>query len=315
MSTISAGTTLTNSLVYTGDQTGNLVLQVAGSNTAVTLDTNKNAILAGNLTVTGSSTHTGNATFGNVTITGAFTGTVANTQVTGLITSGQIASVANTQVTGIIGTAQGGTNSISTPTAGAVAYGTGTAIGYTAAGSSGQALVSAGSSAPAFGTLGISGGGTNSTSTPTAGAVAYGTGTAIGYTAAGTSGQVLKSAGTGTPTWGCVSSAPPTCYGAVGTYVIAFNAGVKGATTVSPGATAAGACLYAATAVTGGTNVGLNARVCCTVGNQFLFGAYNVQCASTRKSLTLSGTWRGMTYTNGRSCANYSSLNLWVRVS
>ena len=88
MSTISAGTTVTNSLVYTGDQTGNLVLQVAGSNTAVTLDTNKNVTLANNLTVTsntttgnlivtGASTHTGNATFGNVTVSGTISGTIS----------------------------------------------------------------------------------------------------------------------------------------------------------------------------------------------------------------------------------------------
>jgi hypothetical protein len=51
------------------------------------------------------------------------------------------------------------------------------------------------------GTLAIANGGTNSTATPTAGTVAYGTGTAIGYTTAGTSGQVLTSAGAGTPTW------------------------------------------------------------------------------------------------------------------
>lgn len=88
MSTISAGTTVTNSLVYTGDQTGNLVLQVAGSTTAVTLDTNKNVTLAnnlsvtsntttGNLIVTGASTHTGNATFGNVTVSGTISGTIS----------------------------------------------------------------------------------------------------------------------------------------------------------------------------------------------------------------------------------------------
>jgi hypothetical protein len=51
------------------------------------------------------------------------------------------------------------------------------------------------------GTLPIANGGTNGTATPTAGAVPYGTGTAFGFTAAGTSGQVLTSAGAGTPTW------------------------------------------------------------------------------------------------------------------
>jgi hypothetical protein len=49
--------------------------------------------------------------------------------------------------------------------------------------------------------LGISSGGTNSTATPTAGGVGYGTGTAHAYTIVGTSGQVLVSGGSGTPTW------------------------------------------------------------------------------------------------------------------
>jgi hypothetical protein len=51
------------------------------------------------------------------------------------------------------------------------------------------------------GILAIANGGTNGSATPTAGAVAYGTGTAYGFTAAGTSGQVLTSAGAGVPTW------------------------------------------------------------------------------------------------------------------
>ena len=59
-------------------------------------------------------------------------------------------------------------------------------------------------------TIAISRGGTNGTATPTAGAIAYGTGTAYAFTAAGTSGQVLTSAGSGTPTW-----ATPTAYATV----------------------------------------------------------------------------------------------------
>ena len=47
----------------------------------------------------------------------------------------------------------------------------------------------------------INRGGTNGTATPTAGGVAYGSGTAYAFTSAGTSGQVLTSAGSGTPTW------------------------------------------------------------------------------------------------------------------
>ena len=51
------------------------------------------------------------------------------------------------------------------------------------------------------GTLAIANGGTNSSSTPTAGAVAYGTGSAYSFTAAGTSGQILQSNGSSAPTW------------------------------------------------------------------------------------------------------------------
>lgn len=51
------------------------------------------------------------------------------------------------------------------------------------------------------GTLAIANGGTNGSATPTAGAVAYGTGTAYAFSAAGTSGYFLKSGGSGAPTW------------------------------------------------------------------------------------------------------------------
>lgn len=56
------------------------------------------------------------------------------------------------------------------------------------------------------GTLPIANGGTNGSATPAAGAVAYGTGTAYDFTAAGTSGQLLTSAGTSAPTWTSQSS-------------------------------------------------------------------------------------------------------------
>jgi hypothetical protein len=50
MSTISAGTTSGTALVSTGDTTGNLVLQVNGTTTAVTLDTAKSMNLSGSYT-------------------------------------------------------------------------------------------------------------------------------------------------------------------------------------------------------------------------------------------------------------------------
>jgi hypothetical protein len=51
------------------------------------------------------------------------------------------------------------------------------------------------------GTLPIANGGTNGTAVPTAGGIAYGSGTAYAFTSAGTSGQVLTSGGAGAPTW------------------------------------------------------------------------------------------------------------------
>ena len=51
------------------------------------------------------------------------------------------------------------------------------------------------------GQVAIANGGTNGTATPTAGGVAYGSGTAYAFSAVGTSGQVLTSGGAGAPTW------------------------------------------------------------------------------------------------------------------
>ena len=51
------------------------------------------------------------------------------------------------------------------------------------------------------GVLPIANGGTNGTATPTLGGVAYGTGTAFAFTAAGTSGYVLTSQGAAAPIW------------------------------------------------------------------------------------------------------------------
>ena len=57
-----------------------------------------------------------------------------------------------------------------------------------------------------IGLLKIAHGGTNSTATPTAGAIAYGDGTKYVFNSAGTSGQVLTSNGSSAPTWANASS-------------------------------------------------------------------------------------------------------------
>lgn len=52
-----------------------------------------------------------------------------------------------------------------------------------------------------IGQIAIAQGGTNSTATPTAGTIAYGTGSAYAFNSVGTTGQVLTSQGTSAPTW------------------------------------------------------------------------------------------------------------------
>lgn len=87
-----------------------------------------------------------------------------------------------------------------------------TALGKLADVATGNALLSGGvATAPSWGkvgltthvsgTLPIANGGTNSTTTPTNGGVAYGTGTALGYSLVGTAGQFLKSAAAAAPVW------------------------------------------------------------------------------------------------------------------
>jgi hypothetical protein len=77
-------------------------------------------------------------------------------------------------------------------------------------------------------------GGTNGTATPTAGAIAYGTGTAYAFSSAGSASQVLLSGGSGVPTWTNQSS---------------ITAGI--ATNVAGGA--AGALVYQTAAATTST--------------------------------------------------------------
>lgn len=55
--------------------------------------------------------------------------------------------------------------------------------------------------ANATGVLAVARGGTGGAATPTAGAVAYGTGTAYAFNAQGVAGQFLRSGGSGAPTW------------------------------------------------------------------------------------------------------------------
>ena len=112
------------------------------------------------------------------------------------------------------------------------------------------------------GVLPIANGGTNATATPTAGAVAYGTGTAYAFTAAGTSNQVLVSNGASAPSWSSLSS--------IG--VTTFSAGTTGFT---PSSATSGAITLAGTLATTNGGTGLTS-----------FTANGVVYASSTSALT-----------------------------
>jgi len=136
-----------------------------------------------------------------------FSGAGTYTAGTGLTLTGTSFSLTS-PVTAILG----GTGQTSYAVGDLLYASTATALSKLADVTTGNALISGGvSTAPAWGKIGltthvsgtlpIANGGTNATTTPTSGAVAYGTGTAYGFSAAGTSGQFLISGGTGSPTW------------------------------------------------------------------------------------------------------------------
>jgi len=172
------------------------------------------------ITLTGTVTSSGNLTLG-----GTLSGVSLATQVTGTLpvanggTGQTTASAAFNALSPVTTTGDliigNGTNSATRLAIGANGYlltSDGTTASWVAAPAGGVTSFSAGTTGltPATGTTGavtlagtlaIANGGTNSTATATAGGAGYGTGTAHAYTAAGTAGQVLTSAGASAPTW------------------------------------------------------------------------------------------------------------------
>ena len=138
---------------------------------------------------------------------------VAATSSTGLTFSGSpITTTGTLTLGGTLAATSGGTGLTSYTPYELIYAPTSTTVGQVAdLGQTTTVLHGNASGAPSFGavsltadvtgTLGIANGGTNGTASPTQGGVAYGNGSAYAFTGAGTSGDLLKSNGAGSPAW------------------------------------------------------------------------------------------------------------------
>ena len=135
------------------------------------------------------------------------TSTVLHGNAAGAPTFGAVALASD--VSGTLPVANGGTNATVIGAAGTVAYSTGSAYDFSAAGTAGDILTSGGLGAPVWvAVLPYTHGGTGGTAVPTANQVPYGTGTALAYTAGGSVGEVLGIGSSGQPEWMSNGSSP-----------------------------------------------------------------------------------------------------------
>lgn len=130
--------------------TQSIVLRGVGPTTGITIAANESCVAAWN----GSDfVKVSSSLSGVTTISFGSTGLTPNTATSGAVS-----------VAGTLAVANGGTNATATPTAGAIAYGTGTAYAFTTQGVPGYLLTSNGASAPNWvSTLPVANGGTGQT--------------------------------------------------------------------------------------------------------------------------------------------------------
>ena len=181
-------------------------------------------------------------------------------------------------VTGTLPAANGGTGNASYAV-GDILYASGTTtLSRLADVATGNVLLSGGVGvAPAWGqvsltsavtgVLPIANGGTNSTATPTAGGVGYGTGTAHAYSAAGTSGQILTSQGASAPVWSTLASVAVTTL-SFGTTGLTPSTATSGAITVA-------GTLAVANGGTGVTTIPSNGQLLIGNGTGYTVAALN----------------------------------------
>ena len=200
-----------------------------------------------------------------------------------------------------------GTNSATRLGIGANGYvltSNGTTASWAAASSSSGTVTSVAATVPSFlsitgspittsGTLAISysgtalpiaNGGTNTTATPTAGGVTYGTGTAQAYSAAGTIGQVLTSNGASAPSWTTIGGTGTVT--SVAATVPAFLS-VSGSPITTNGTLAISYSGTALPVANGGTGTTTGSLVNCTVDGTNAVGYLNVPQNAQGGSYTL----------------------------
>ena len=140
----------------------------------------------------------------------------------------------------------------------------------------------------------IANGGTFSTTIPTAGAIAYGDGSAYQFTAVGTTGQLLTSAGVGVPTWSNIADIA----------VTSLNFGTTGLTptTATKGAITVAGTLAVANGGTGLTSTPANGALDIGNGTGFtratLTAGSGVSITNGSGSISISATGSGGTVTS-----------------
>lgn len=221
-------------------------------------------------------------TNGSGTITVANTGVLSNLAGSGISVSNPTGNVTigNTGVLSIIAgsgiSASSPTGNVTVANTGVLSFSGGT-TGLTPATATAGAVTLAG-------TLAIANGGTNGSATPTAYGVAYGTGMAYAFTAAGTAKQVLIANTSAAPTWSTLTTGTSILYGD----------GTGGFSNVTIGSGVSFVAGTLSATGSGGTVTSVS----------FTGGLITVASATTTPALTVAGTSGGIVY--------FSSASTWA---